>query len=142
MAQFTADHKFSKVVAQCFADMGLYDFINPISSQPWGGRSRIVARIRIYETYLNSDDVFRARWMHSQAKLAHQNDWRFDDVGIEYLNSLMEERSAGKWREEMTALSNALPTAMGYALEAWPLPTSDEYARMRRARMHAVPAPS
>jgi hypothetical protein len=142
MARFTSDHKFSRVVSQCFADMGLYDFINPISSQPWGGRSRTVARIRVYEKYLTPDDVLHARWIHRQAKLAHPREWQFGDKGIEYINTLLDERSAGGWHEEMEALAKSLPTAMGYAMEAWPLPSSQEFARMRRAKMHIVPSSS
>lgn len=141
MTQFTTDHKFSEKISRCFADMGVWDFINPISSQPWGGRNRVIARIRVFEKYLEPADVLQARWIHRQAKVNHPKDWRFDDKGVEYLNSLMLERSGGKFWDEMVEIAKDLPSVMDYAKKEYGYPTSAEFARMRRAKMQLVSAP-
>lgn len=141
MAQFTTDHKFSEKISRCFADMGVWDFINPISSQPWGGRNRVIARIHVFEKYLEPADVLQALWIHQQAKLNNPTDWRFHDKGIEHLNSLMLERSGGKFWDEMTEIAKDLPSVMDYAKKEYGYPTSAEFARMRRAQMHLVSVP-
>jgi len=139
MKQFTTDHKFSEQVSKHFAEMGVWDFVNPISSQPWGGRNRIIARIRVFEKYLEPADVLQALWIHRQAKLGHPNDWQFSEKGLEHLNSLMLERSGGKFWDEMADIAKGLPSVMDYAKEEYGYPSPAQFVQMRRAAMHVVP---
>jgi len=122
MTTYTQDHKFSKVVSEAFRDIGNYEFVNPISSQPWGGRNRVIGRIRVFEKYLEAEDVIQARWLQMQAVAANPDDWRARDVGIEYLNKLMHERSNGTFWQEMEDIAKSLPSVMEYAEQTGALP--------------------
>lgn len=138
MSRYTSDHKFSKLSAEQFAQIGHWDFINPISSQPWGSRSRVIARIRVFEKYLTDTDIHQAFWVMQQAVQKSPNDYNAEDAGIVYLNSLLHERSGGKYIDEMRDLAKTLPTAMQYAEAADEMPSSEEIAKYRRAQMMIV----
>lgn len=140
VARYSPDHKFSEVVSECFGEIGEHMFRNPISSYPWGGRNRVIARIKVFEKYLKGDDVITATWMQRQAVLK-DSSWRGREVGIEYLITLLDERSAGQWREEMDLLQAALPTLLDYMKAEWGYPTAEQFATWRRAKMHVVKSP-
>lgn len=112
---YSEDHSFSQAISECFCELGEYQFVNPVSSYPWGGRSRIIARIAIFEKYLKPEDVLHAVWLQRQAALDAPNDWRSKEVGIEYLNKIMGERSRGTFWDELNAIAKSLPTVMDYA---------------------------
>ena len=122
---FSTDHRFSESESKAFAEMGEFQFINPISSYPWGGRSGKVARIRIFEKYLQTDDIFEALWRQRTAL----NQWDkktpmhiITDIGIVHLNKIMDERSNNGFRLEIDNLARSLPTAWEYQVEAHQLP--------------------
>ena len=135
MTTYSQDHKFSKVVSEAFRDIGNYEFVNPISSQPWGGRNRVIGRIRVFEKYLEGEDVIQARWLQMQAVAANPDDWRARDVGIEYLNKLMHERSNGTFWQEMEDIAKGLPSVIEYAEQAC-LPPPGVLRAMRHS--HAI----
>lgn len=133
MERFSTEHKFSKAVSECFAAMGEHQFINASTTYPWGGRNRIIARIAIFNKYLEAEDVLHAHWLQLQALQAAPEDWRSRDVGIEYLNKVMDERSDGKFREEMAELQEAGPTLFEYVEGAFgPHPSTTPAARRAR----------
>jgi hypothetical protein len=145
MQPYSQDHKFSKTISECFRDIGEYQFVNPIDSYPWGGRNRVIARIRVFEKYLQPEDVLKARWLQQQAIAAVApnptpgrgttiDGMRARETGIVYINKLLEERSDGKYMDEMSALSQGLPSVMEYAEAAWG-PTPAQRAAMRQERV-------
>jgi hypothetical protein len=138
MNTYSNDHKFSKLASEQFAEIGHWDFVNPILVQPWGSRSQVVARIRIFEKYLTDDDVHQAFWVLQQAVKQNPNDYNAKDAGLVFLNQLLEERSAGKFWEEMKVLAKSLPTPMQYADEHFGVPSSNEIAKAQRAQMAIV----
>jgi hypothetical protein len=137
MQPYSKDHKFSKVIAECFRDIGEYQFVNPIDSYPWGGRNRVIARIRVFEKYLQPEDVLKARWLQQQAVAADPKDWAARDTGIVYLNQLLAERSGGKYLEELTAIARSLPSVMEYAEAEWG-PTPAQLATIRQERIKVM----
>jgi hypothetical protein len=141
MDQFSQEHKFSKTVSECFAAMGEHQFLNGSRAYPWGGRNRIIARIHVFNKYLEPEDVLHAHWLQQQATQKAPKDWRSSEVGIEYLNKVMGERSNGTFQAEMDAIQAAGPTLCGYVeAEFGPHPSTTPAAR--RARMRLVPAPA
>lgn len=134
---YTTDHSFSKAVSECFAELGDWSFVNPISCQPWGGRNSVVARIRICEKYLTTEDVFYARWLRQQA-MAKDSGWESRDIGMAYLSQVMNERSGDKWIQEMAAIAKGLPSVMDYAEAHFGLPTSAHFAQSRRASFKVI----
>lgn len=138
MTTYSKDHKFSKLASEQFAEIGHWDFVNPISVQPWGSRSQVVARIRIFEKYLTDDDVHQAFWVLQQAVKQQPNDYNAKDAGLVFLNQLLDERSSGKFWEEMKTLAKSLPTQMQYADAYYGVPSSNEIAKARRARIAIV----
>jgi len=133
MSQYSMDHKFSQVVSECFRDIGEHQFVNPIDSYPWGGRNRIIGRIRVFEKYLKPEDVLHARWLQNQAMQSNPNDWRSREVGIEYVNRLMQERSGGTFEQEMDDIANAQPSVMEYAKQEYG-PSPELVAQWKRER--------
>jgi hypothetical protein len=131
MSRYSQDHKFSKAIAECFRDIGEYQFVNPIDSYPWGGRNRVIGRIRVFEKYLQPEDTLKARWLQQQAVAAAPKDWEARDVGIVYLNKLMDERSGGKYIQEMSAIAQGLPSVMEYAEKEWG-PTPGQLSAMKQ----------
>jgi hypothetical protein len=117
-----SDHSFPECAVNAFVVTGDYDFINPISSQPWGGRSQKIAKQRIFEKYLTTEDVMKAAWLQKQANLKPRTpDTQY--TGCAYMNGLMEQRSNGQCWKEMQALAKSLPTPFEYAVDHFgPLP--------------------
>lgn len=140
MEQFSQEHKFSKTVSECLAAMEEHQFLHGSESYPWGGRNRIIARIVVFDKYLEPEDVLHAHWLQLQALQQAPKDWRSREVGIEYLNKVMDERSNGTFRAEMDEIQKAGPTLFDYIEKTFgPHPSTTPAAR--RARMHVVPAP-
>jgi hypothetical protein len=140
MERYSQDHKFSKAVSECFAAIGEHMFVNPISSQPWGGRNRVIARMKVFEKYLRPEDITHAHWLQKQALQKASGDWRSREVGIEYLNKVMGERSNGTFWDEIASLQASGPTLFEYVeAEFGPHPSTTPAGR--RAAMHVVPSP-
>lgn len=142
MDQFSQEHKFSKAVSECFAAMGEHQFLNGSRAYPWGGRNRIIARIQVFNKYLEPEDVLRAHWLQQQAMQKAPEDWVHNsEVGIVQLNKVMDERSHGTFRAEMEAIQKAGPSLFDYIEgEFGPHPSTTPAGR--RAAMRMVPAPS
>lgn len=138
MERFSPEHKFSKAISECLAELGEHQFLNGSDTYPWGGRNRIIARIAIFDKYLQPEDVLHAHWLQQQSLQKAPQDWRSMEVGIEYLNKVMDERSNGKFWDEMDALQQSGPTLFGYIEQAYGKPTWATPAG-RRAVMHVVP---
>lgn len=138
MSRYSKDHKFSEKIANCFRDLKIYEFVNPIDSYPWGGRNRIIGRIRVFEKYLNPEDVVYARWHDMQAaKHMSKMDHLTQEPGIQYLNKIMDERSNGKFWDEIIQISKTLPTVMEYAEQhyGYTLPRMSPSARRAQFRL-------
>jgi hypothetical protein len=141
MDQFSQEHKFSKAVSECFEAIGEPQFLHGSTNHPWGGRNRVVARIQVFNKYLEPEDVLHAHWLQKQALQKAPDDWYSTEVGIVHLNKVMEERSNGTFRAEMAAIQAAGPTLIGYIeREFGPHPSTTPAGR--RAAMRLVPAPA
>lgn len=139
MNPFSPEHKFSKTVSECFAAIGEHQFLKGSASYPWGGRNRQIARIHVLNKYLEPEDVLHAHWLQQQAVQKDPKDWRSTEVGIEYLNKVMDERSGGTFRAEIEAIQAEGLTLCGYMEQEFgPHPSTTPAAR--RARMRLVPA--
>lgn len=112
------DHSFPECAINAFVETGDWDFYNPISSQPWSVRSRVIAKQRIYEKYLTTEDVMKAAWLQKQAnQLPRTDDSQY--TGCAYMRSLLIERSEGLYLKEIEARQESLPGVMDYAQDAW-----------------------
>jgi len=138
--QFT----FSEEAIRCFKTIGVHEFSNPLSSHPWGGRAHVLKRRYILQKYLTNEDVIRARWIHQRVRRA-DSDWFAKDPGMSYLAGVMDERSEGRWREEVEDFGKQLPNVVDYMEEEWGEVTRSMLsqhrasdARRRRGEMHLV----
>lgn len=142
MSRYSTDHKFSEKIALCFRDLRLYEFVNPIKSYPWGGRNRIIGRIRVFEKYLKPEDVAYARWHHMQAaKTMSEQELYFQEPGVQYLNKIMDERSNGKFWDEIEEVAKSQPTVMEYAEQHYGFVRQRMSPSARRAQFRLIISP-
>lgn len=113
-----ADHHFSDAVVKAFISIGDYDFFNKIENSCWSTRSRQIAKQRMYEKYIKPEDVFKAAWLQKKARNTPGGNFKAPYYwGNAYIKEVLEERSQGRYSEEMSALMKTLPTTFEYAVE-------------------------
>lgn len=113
-----ADHHFSDAVVKAFISIGDYDFFNKIENSCWSTRSRRIAKQRMYEKYIKPEDVFKAAWLQKQARNTPGGTFESPYYwGNRYIKEVLQDRSQGRYSEEMSALMKTLPTTFEYAIE-------------------------
>jgi hypothetical protein len=94
------DGKFPWRIALCLYQMGDEDFGSP-AAVPVLNTGRKVAKHRVFRRYLSAQDIVYAMWLYRRAER--------NPAGLAYLNSLLDKRSGGRWKDEWDVLTRALP---------------------------------
>lgn len=111
-----SDHLFSERVAKAFNEIGEYDFSNLVEHQPWSIRSRVIAKQRVYEKYINPEDVYRAIMLQRNTRNTPGTNFKTPYYwGQQYIKEVLEEKSGGTWIAEVSSLMKELPTVFEYA---------------------------
>lgn len=96
-------HSFPKCAIDAFVIIGDRDFLNNLSAKPWLIRRPIIAKQRIYEKYITTDDIMKAAWLQKEVNHSCQAI-KPPQVGMNYIINLLHERSNGEWGNEWKAL--------------------------------------
>ncbi len=130
--------KYSRAIVKCWQILG-YPWWSEgyVELYPWGGRSSLIARMRVFEKYIEPDDVLAAVWIHLRSK-ASDPDWSRKEAGACHIGGLMRDRSGGGWHEESARLAEELPSVLDYMEQAWGEGTRAAMAVHRRAQFRVV----
>jgi hypothetical protein len=130
--------KYSPAIVKCWQMLG-YPWWNEdyVKLYPWGGRSSLIARMRVFEKYIEPDDVLAAVWIHLRSKNSDP-EWSRKEAGACHIGGLMRERSGGGWHEEAARLAEELPSVLGYMEQVWGEGTRAAMAEHRRAQFRVV----
>ena len=93
--------------------------------------------MRVFEKYIEPDDVLVAVWIHLRSKNSDP-EWSRKEAGACHIGGLMRERSGDGWHEEVARLEKELPSVLGYMEQAWGEGTRAVMADHRRTQFRVV----
>ena len=107
------DFKFSEQARKSFEQMRLTQLSANLQTHGFGSIKRSLAMKVVYEKYLTDADVIKGG--HIQQYANDLRDSRLEDAGREFLEKLLDLRSDGNWRWEMSRYEMNLPSREDYA---------------------------
>jgi hypothetical protein len=100
---------------KAWLQMGKHDFAQPINER-FSTKSRDEAEREIHKKYLTKKDVLEAARLSKEDTDKHGKN-PYYDAGKDYINKLLDERSDGKWLDEVRALKESKPKELERAKE-------------------------